>query len=230
MRSKPRSLPQSTIVLAHRTWHYTAVVPVAQAAAQQAGTQLPGRLPSVEQQPPAVPPPAEPATQKSPTSAAPATAVVQTRADTRDVPDDVHGLPNMGNTCAINAVTKAILLPTVERHSMATAAGSHRAAQCLDGSSNPRRPGPPTAGLHGSMRGGGQGLPRHPVPGQGGTSNRRPRTAPGSRGGPAQMPGDHARTDSGGPRTHQMGSEDTAPLRPTRSQLLVGRVSDRHVP
>ena len=34
VRSKPRSLPQSKIILAHRTRHYTAVVPVAEAAAQ----------------------------------------------------------------------------------------------------------------------------------------------------------------------------------------------------
>ena len=128
MRGRAWDLPPSTIILAHRTWHYTAAVP----AAQRARARAPGRVPTGEQPPRAVPPPAKPTAHKSPTPVAPTTVAAQTGPGAQEPPDYAHGLPNMGNTCAINAITQAVLLSIVERHSVAKAAWDPGATTLLN--------------------------------------------------------------------------------------------------
>ena len=232
VRGRARDLPPSTIILAHRTWHYTAVVPMAQAAAQQARARSPGWIPTGEQPPPPVLPPAQPAAQGTPTPGVLAAASAQAGPGTQEPPDYVRGLPNMGNTCAINAIVQAVLLPIVEEQSMATAAWDPGATTLLNALTGARtetgrdqRLQVSTALCEAVARGCRDTQYLERVGHRG-----RPGTAPRSGGGPAQMFGDPESADPGGAWSHQVGSQKKTSLQPPKLPFPVGGDPDRRLP
>ena len=111
-KGQPQWLPSTTIVLVHRAWHYTAAITTAQARWRHARSGQAGNLPLVLR-----PPPDGPAGPTAPGVEAPAVVTAQGAvsdlARDQGQRDDVRGLPNMGNTCAVNAATQAVLLPIV---------------------------------------------------------------------------------------------------------------------
>ena len=103
-KGRPQWLPSTTIVLVRQAWHYTAAITTAQATWRHARSGQAGNLPLVPR-----PPPDGPAGPTAPEVEAPAVVVAQGAvsglARNQGQRDDVRGLPNMGNTCAVNAAT-----------------------------------------------------------------------------------------------------------------------------
>ena len=116
-KGRPQWLPSTTIVLVRQAWHYTAAITTAQATWRHARSGQAGNLPLVQR-----PPPDGPAGPTAPGVEAPAVVAAQGAvsglARNQGQRDDVRGLPNMGNTCAVNAATQAVLLPIVEAHGL----------------------------------------------------------------------------------------------------------------
>ena len=110
-------------MLVHRAWHYTTAITTTQARLRHAQSGQASNLPLVLR-----PPPDSPAGQKTPEAEAPAVVpahgAISGQARGQGQRDDARGLPNMGNTCAVNAATQAVLLPFVEAHGLGMEAWS----------------------------------------------------------------------------------------------------------